>query len=264
MLLLLGSTLPPAGRIEEQARAVVSPLVASLGDLARPVGNVVLRANEVDRLAGDNAALRLEVERLQSELAALREQQTIAGAAAELYGSARLAPDQALLAPVLLRDPAPGQRAFLIGRGADDGVLVGQPVLGPGGTLVGVVAQVEAGRAWLRLLTDVDAAVAVTVQSSRTLGALVGTGDGLSLELVERGKNVAIGDILVTSVLGDRLPAGLVAGRVTAVRSNAQALHQTITVEPLTDPRRLEQVLVLTSFRPVPPVADTPIARPAP
>jgi len=253
LLLLAASALPPAGRVEEEARAVLSPLVGFLGDLARPAGNLVLRADEVDQLASDNASLRLEVERLERELATLREQQYASGTATELYDSTRWEPDEALVAPVLLRDPAPGRPAMLIGRGADDGVLNGQPVLGPGGTLIGVVSDVEPSRAWLRLLTDDDAAVTVVVQSSRTLGALVGTGDGLALELVERGEDVAVGDILVTSALGGRLPAGILAGRVTSVESQPQALFQTIAVEPLSDPRRLEQVLVLTSYRPEPP-----------
>ncbi len=256
-LLLLGaSTLPPAGPVEEQGRAVLAPAVTFLGDLARPVGNVVLRAGEVDQLSADNASLRLEVERLQRELATLREQQTVSEAAAALFEGARWDPTDALVAPIWFRDPAPGRAAVLIGRGADVGVLPGQPVLGPGGTLIGTIAEVESSRAWLRLLTDDDTAVAVMVQSSRTLGALVGTNDRLALELVERGADVAVGDILVTSALGGRLPPGLVAGRVTAVESSPQALFQTIAVEPLSDLQRLEQVLVLTSFRPATPEPD--------
>lgn len=251
-LLLLGlSALPPARLAEEQARALLSPVAGFLGDLARPVANVVLHADEVSELSTENAALRLDVERLERELATLEEQQTTATAAAALLESAWLQTDEALVAPVLLRDPAPGRLTMLIGRGADDGVLVGQPVLGPGGTLIGVIADVEPSRAWLRLLTDGDAAVAVVVQSSRTAGALVGTGDGLALELVERGADVAAGDLLVTSALGGRVPAGLIAGRVTSVTSQPQDLFEAITVEPLSDPQRLEQVLVLTSFRPI-------------
>jgi len=259
LLLLAASALPPAGSVEEEARAVLSPAVGFLGDLARPVGNVVLRADEVDQLSADNASLRLEVERLERDLATIREQLSVDEAVAALFGTTRWSPDDALVAPVLLRDPAPGRPAMLIGRGADDGVRVGQPVLGPGGTLVGTVIEAEPSRSWLRLLTDDEAAVAVIVQSSRTLGALVGTNNGLTLELVERGQDVAVGDILVTSALGGRLPAGLVAGRVSSVESQPQALFQIIEVEPLTDPVRLEHVLVLTSYRPA-----TPRLEPAP
>lgn len=253
LLLLAGSLLPPAGRAEEQARAVLTPLVAFLGDLARPAANTVLRAGEINELSAENASLRLEVERLERDLATLREQQSASVAASTLLSGARRSADEALVAPVLLRDPAPGRPGFLVGRGADDGVLVGQPVLGPGGTLIGLIADVEGGHAWARLLTDSDAAVAVVVQSSRTPGALVGTGDGLRLELVERGSNVAVGDLLVTSALGGRVPAGLLAGSVTAVASQPQDLFEAIAVEPLSDPQRLEQVLILTSFRPIGP-----------
>jgi rod shape-determining protein MreC len=251
LLLLAASTLPPAGPVEEQARALLSPVVGALGDVARPGANLILRADELDHLSSENAALQLKVERLERDLATLRENQTAQEATTALFGGARQTPDDALIARVLVRDPAPGQTVLLIGRGADDGVLVGQPVLGPGGTLLGTITRVEDSHAWLRLVTDEDAAVAVVVQSSRTPGALVGTGDSLNLELVERGADVAVGDILVTSALGGRYPAGLVAGRITSVDSAPQDLFETIAVEPLSDPRRLEQVLVLTSFHPV-------------
>lgn len=251
LLLLAASTLPPAGAVEEQARGVLSPVVGALGDVARPGVNLVLRADELDELSSENAALRLEVERLERDLATLRESQTTQEASAALLSGARQTAENALIARVLVRDPAPGQTVLLIGRGADDGVLIGQPVLGPGGTLLGAITRVEDSHAWLRLVTDGDAAVAVVVQSSRTPGALVGTGNSLTLELVERGADVAVGDVLVTSGLGGRYPSGLVAGRVTEVSSAPQDLFETIAVEPLSDPRRLEQVLVLTSFHPV-------------
>ena len=257
LLLLLTSLLPPAGRAEEQARALLSPVIGFLGDQARPVGNVILRAGEVNELSTENAALRLDVERLERELATLREQRTTTQAQSALLDSTRFSAEDALVASVLLADPSPGRTAILIERGANDGVRVGQPVLGPGGTLIGLIADVEPSHAWLRLLTDDDTAVAVIVQSSRVPGALVGTGDGLAVELVERGSDVAVGDLLVTSALGGRLPSGLIAGRVTAVDSQPQALFDTIAVEPLSDPRRLEHVLVLTEFRAAAPRLDS-------
>ena len=103
----------------------------------------------------------------------------------------------------------------------------------------------------VRLLDDYASAVAAAVQQSRTPGALAGSTDGtLRLDFVANSAPVAVGDLVVTSPLGGRLPAGLLIGRVETVDGRAEELFQTIKVEPYTDYDRVEQVLVVTSFRP--------------
>ena len=216
----------------------------------RPISDIVFHAGQVRELSEENASLRLDLERLQAELGTLREQRAAIDAAAALLGMTSFQADELLAAQVLLRDPAPGQNSLLVARGSEDGIVDGQPVLGAGGTLVGVVAGVEPTRSWVRLLTDSDSSVAVVVQSSRVPGALEGGGGRLTLEFVGRGANVVAGDVIVTSALGGRLPPGLLAGRVASVESQPQNLHADITVEPLSDLRRLEQVLIVVGFAP--------------
>ena len=250
ILMLAASALAPGGGVESQARDLVTPLVSAVQGVLRPISNVVFHAGQVRELSEENAALRLDLERLQAELGTFREQRAAVDAAATLLGTTSFEANELLVAQVLLRDPAPGQSTLLVARGSEDGVIEGQPVLGAGGTVVGVVADVEATRSWVRLLTHSDSSVAVVVQSSRVPGALEGGGGALTLEFVERGANVAVGDVVVTSALGGRLPPGLLAGRVASVDSQPQHLHPRITVEPLSDLRRLEQVLIVTGFVP--------------
>jgi rod shape-determining protein MreC len=252
ILLLGASTLSPAGTVESQARALVTPLVSAVQITLRPISDVLSHSREVRGLSEDNASLRLEVELLEAELGTFREQRIAVNAASALLGATSFEADQLLTATVLLRDPAPGQRTLLISRGSNDGVIEGQPVLGAGSTLVGLVATVERTRSWVRLLIDINSSVAVVVQSSRVPGALEGSGGGLSLEFVTRSVPVAVGDVVVTSAIGGRLPPGLLAGRVASVESQPQALHAHITIESLSDLRRLEQVLIVIGFVPGP------------
>ncbi len=250
VLLLGASVLAPASGIESQARNLLAPLVSAVQGAVRPVSDVVFHAGQVRELSEENATLRLEVERLNAELGSFREQRTAVDAAAALLGASTLASDDLLAAHVLLRDPAPGQHTLLVARGSDEGVASGQPVLGAGGTLVGVVTTVEDSRSWVRLLSDRDSSVAIVVQSSRVPAALEGGGTALSLQFVPREANVVVGDVVVTSALGGRLPPGLLAGRVALVESQPQDLHARITVEPLSDLQRLEQVLIVVGFVP--------------
>ena len=62
--------------------------------------------------------------------------------------------------------------------------------------------------------------------------------------------SVAPGDVVLTSALGGLLPPGLLVGRVAKVEAPDQELHQRIEVAPLGDLDRIEQVLIMTGFRP--------------
>ncbi len=261
VVLLALSPLPQAGRVEEAVSSVVAPVAASLRSAVRPVTDVLLNAGQLERLAAENAELRRVLTRSEADLAALREERTSAQQAAALVAAVGDRPGQFVTASVLARDPAPGRHLLLVDRGTRHGVRAGQPVLGAGATLVGVVWHVDEDHARIRLLTDRDSAISGTIQSSRTPAALAGTGSGLRLDFVPHGAAVAAGDVVLTSALGGLLPPGLLAGKVTRVHSAPQDLHETIEVEPLADLARLEAVLVMTSFT---PGATLPLSEPRP
>ena len=69
----------------------------------------------------------------------------------------------------------------------------------------------------------------------------------LRLDFVPIGSQVHTNDLVVTSPLGGKLPAGLLIGRVGSVESKPEELFESIRIEPYTDYNRLLQVLVLTS-----------------
>jgi rod shape-determining protein MreC len=241
--------LPIASRLEAGGAALAAPAVQALRGLARPAAEVVLHAGQLRRLAHDNARLQQDVARLEAEAAALRQAVSAYDAGAALAAAVGDAPGH-LQAAVTVRDPAPGRRQLLIDRGATDGVVVGQPVLGPSATLVGIVVEVQPRRARVRLLADAASTVAAVGQQSRTPGALVGGADGLRLEFVPLGAPLAVGELVVSSPLGGMLPPGLLIGRVAAVRGRPHDLFAAVAIEPLVDDARLEQVLVVTGFLP--------------
>ncbi len=250
LVLLALSPLPPSARLEAATSGLVTPVAAALRAAVRPVTDVLLHAGQLHEIAAENAELRRQLERDEADLAALREQGVASAQASALSSAAGRDLGQFVTASVLARDPAPGRDLLLINRGLQEGLRVGQPVLGAGATLVGVVAQTDDHRSRIRLLTDRDSAIAVLVQGSRTPASLVGTGTSLRLDLVPHGAPIAGGDVVLSSALGGLLPPGLLAGKVTRVASAPQDLLETIEVEPLSDFARLEQVLVLIDFRP--------------
>ena len=257
IVLLVLSPLPQAAGLEEAIGGAVSPIAATIRSAVRPTADVLLHAGQMEQLASENAELRRALARSEGDLSALREERARVQAATTLIAAVGDRADQFITASVLARDPAPGRQLLLIDRGTRHGVRAGQPVLGPGATLVGIVAQADDQHARIRLITDRDSAASTIVQSSRTPAALVGTGSGLRLDFVSHGAAVAPGDVVLTSALGGLLPPGLLAGKVTSVHSAPQDLNETIVVEPLADLARLEEILVMTGFT---PGADLPLS----
>ncbi|MCC6237766.1 MAG: rod shape-determining protein MreC [Dehalococcoidia bacterium] len=250
LTMLASAALPVAAPLEERALLLVAPVVRTIEDALRPVAAVVLNAGETRALAEGNAALRLENARLSSEVTLLRERIQAETQVQALIEAAGRDSGAQVSASVLLRDPAPGRDVLVVGRGRDAGIRVGQPALGPGATLIGVVSRVEERTARVRLLTDRASTVAALLERSREPVALAGGPEGLRLEFVPVGTPGVEGDVVLSSALGGQLPAGLPIGRVTSVSAQEGDLFQRVRIEPFADYRRLEHVLVLVDFRP--------------
>ena len=248
--LIVLSTIGSAGTSRHALGTALEPAVSGVPQRGEPRRrDVILRAGQIDELSAENAALRQELTRAQAELTALREQSAAGEQVQALLAAVGDSVEEFLPASVVLRDPAPGRETLLINRGSDGrGTPSASPVLSAGATLVGTIVEVAPSRARVRLLNDRDAAVAALVQASRTPGSLVGDGERLSLDFVPVDSPVAVGDIIVSSSLGGLLPTGLPIGRITEVRAPDQELFGAIEVAPLADYRRLEQLLVMTSF----------------
>ena len=250
MVMLLLARVPVAADIEDRVAAAFAPAAGAVHDLVRPVTDIALHAGQISELAAENAALRQQLSRAEADLATLREGRIAVEQAAAIIASMGADAGQTVTATVILRDPAPGRQSVVLNRGRDDGIRAGQPVLGAGATLLGIVFEVSESRSRVRLITDRESAHAVLIQASRVAASLVGDGDDLALDFVPLDANVVPGDVVLTSALGGLLPPGLLVGRVRDVGATEQELFQQITVDPLANLDRVEQVLVMTGFRP--------------
>ena len=121
------------------------------------------------------------------------------------------------------------------------------------GNLVGVVAEV--GENWATVRTLVDSDTEMGGQLARTGGAailegyfaLMGEGR-LKLTYLPENSELIAGDLVTTSGRGGVYPAGLVAGHVEEVRTDASGMTRYAVIAPETDLDGLQQVFVITDF----------------
>ncbi len=112
----------------------------------------------------------------------------------------------------------PFSQRVVIGRGSNDGVYIGQAVLDHRGIL-GQVSEITATESAVTLITNSNHSIPVRV---RRTGLLVfadglGVSDQMSVQFVAGNRDIRIGDVLVTSGLGKRFPAGYPVAEVTSV-----------------------------------------------
>jgi rod shape-determining protein MreC len=170
------------------------------------------------------------------------------------------------LAAVLNIDLDPTRQRLVLDAGGRDGVYVGQPVIDAGG-LLGQIVQVMPTYSIVLLLTDPDHAVPVMVQRNGVRLLAYGNGRSDQLQLVDVPLNADIkdGDVVVTSGLGGRFPAGFPVGTVTDLRADDSRTFLIGELTPAAHLDRGRNVLLLKASDIAPPLpgAGAP-AGPAP
>ncbi len=142
-------------------------------------------------------------------------------------------------------DPSPWFRSVLVDDGRSNGVRSGMPVISELG-LVGLVTATSRGTARVMLVLDRQSAVDGIVQRSRSRGIVRGRGtDELDFEFVVRGRDVRIGDVVISSGLGGVYPKGIRIGEITSVSDPGSGLLQTAKLTPAVEFGRLEQIFVM-------------------
>jgi rod shape-determining protein MreC len=148
-------------------------------------------------------------------------------------------------ASVISEDSSPWFNTIIIDRGEADGIREGMPVIGTAG-VVGRIVKTARNSSRVLLLTDHASGIAAVVQRSRARGVVKGKGgNSCSLEFLQRGEDVKIGDVVITSGIGGVFPKGLPVGEITMVKKGEYGIFQTVEIRPFVFLPKLEEVLVI-------------------
>jgi rod shape-determining protein MreC len=158
------------------------------------------------------------------------------------------------------RDPF--TQKVVIGRGSQQGIKNGSPVVDENG-VIGQVTRVFPLQSEVTLVTDKDEAVPVEIVRTGLRSVIYGTakGDLLELRFVPISADVQVGDELVTSGLDGVYPQGLPVAKVLRVDKLADTAFARVVCAPLAAVRGARQMLVLhyeAQLPPRPPEEESP------
>ena len=237
-------------RARDAASVAVQPLWQVAGLPAR-LGQT-MREDAVTRsmLAEDNRRLRNELLTMGARQAQLQVEADENARLRGLVGAAARGGLDVQLAPILDVDLDPARQRLLLNSGARDGVRQGQSVIDAGG-LLGQIIAVTPGTATVLLLTDLDHAVPVSISRTgvRLVAYGIGRSDRLELRNIPVSSDVEVGDVVVTSGLGGRFPAGFPVGRIVDLRPDDSQAFLIGGLAPAAQLDRGRDVLLLRESR---------------
>lgn len=164
----------------------------------------------------------------------------------ELLNSSELVDDQVAVAEVVGVDPDPYSHVVVINKGSLDGVKPGQAIVDAHGVM-GQVISVSLVSSRVMLVTDNSSKVPVQVNRSGYRAIATGTGARDSMELMHIPETADIqeGDLLTSSGLGQRYPAGYPLGKVRKVSHTPGEPFASVEVELLAEVNTTRFVLLV-------------------
>lgn len=151
-----------------------------------------------------------------------------------------------ILSDVIGIDSNPLRQIVVINKGKKDGVSIGQTVIDEKGVM-GQVINVYQDTSRVILLSDEQQSVAVTIKRTGQKAVVSGKGNPqlLSLDYIFKASDVRLGDELVSSGLGGRIPAGFPVGRVAKIEAEQAGGYAKILVTPAANFTNTSYVLLL-------------------
>ena len=138
-------------------------------------------------------------------------------------------------------------KKIIIGKGSNDGAALSQLIVGSDGA-VGQITQVTPMYSTVRLLTDPTQHMPVKNSRNGIRGITKGVAsnaNGMIIEFVPLDSDVKVGDIFLTSGIGNLYPSGYLVGRVTSINDKIDASFLSISLQPAQNMNKLELVLIV-------------------
>jgi rod shape-determining protein MreC len=155
-----------------------------------------------------------------------------------------------LVAELMAVDNNPYSHQIVINKGAINGVFEAQPVLDDKG-IVGQIMQVSSTNSRVLLIADVTHAIPVRVARNNVRLVVNGSGslNELLIQHVAHSSDLQVGDVLLSSGLGNVFPEGYPVATITSIIRDEGRPFSQVRAKPVAQLDRLKYLLLLWSKR---------------
>lgn len=236
--------------VEDAILSVAKPLQGGFFSLSKGFKDFTHMVDNYQLLAGENARLREKNSQLLVANQQLEEMKQENRRLRDMLDFQQESLMELIPARVIARDSSDWFNTIIINKGYIDGVEVNMAVITKDG-LAGNILSVSRYSSKVLLLTDSRRAVSGLVQRNREMGT-IGFVEGsvvrpgyCRMTNIARDADIRVGDIIVSSGLGEVFPQGIQLGEVVEVGQDEYGLLQYAIVKPSVSFSQLEEVFVV-------------------
>lgn len=199
-----------------------------------------------DNLVKENLRLKTDQLLLRSQLQRLLAIESENNYLKALMQSSQQVKGKTLIAELLAVDSEPFIQEVVLDKGTRHGVYEGQPVLDANGVMGQII---KVGPITSRVLLINDPHSGISVQNARNGMRAVAVGDSytqkLKLLYIPKTADVRMGDVFITSGLGDHYPEGYPVGKAIVVKNDPSHQFTDIYLQPSAHLDSSRQVLLV-------------------
>ncbi len=197
-------------------------------------------------LLEENAQLRARQLLLEARLQKLLAIEQDNAQLKQLLSSSTVINGKIVVGQLLAISLDPAIQQVVIDKGKNSAIYIGQPVLDAFGVM-GQVIEVSPLSSQILLVTDTRSAVPVqdTRSGVRAIAAGLGYSNQLTLLHVPDTSDIAVGDVMVTSGLGQRFPYGYPMGVIKSVNKRTGDGFANVIIQPSAHVDRSRQVILV-------------------
>jgi rod shape-determining protein MreC len=232
--------------IKNLAVFVISPIERGISKAGSRIAGTFQFFSQIKNLSSQNKKLEEENKKLLSRNAKLKEVERENELLRRQLDYEKYSERKILPAFVIGFDPYNLLQAVILNRGEKDKVLQNMAVVSSGDILVGQVQKTTYITSEVLLIIDSHATVPAQIQSTRATGLVRGEhGLGLIMEMIPQDQVIKTGDLVITTSLASKFPAGLVIGEIEEIITTESELFQKARIKSPVDFKKLESVYVV-------------------
>ena len=235
-------------RIRSTTEFLVEPVYHVIEWPVRALRNLFGQFQSRRSLRHENSQLKEQILSLKGDLQTLDTLAEENRRLRSLFEGAESQEFEYRFAELLQVDLDPFSHQVLIDLGSSDGVTRGQAVI-DGAGVMGQVEDVHLHYSSVRLISDPNHALPVQINRTglRTVAFGMGETGTLSLPSVPREADVRVGDLIVTSGLGERFPGGYPVATVVAINREEGLSFAQVDAKPMAALDRGREVLLISA-----------------
>ena len=197
-------------------------------------------------LVEENSTLKAQLFEQQTRLLKFDSLESENQRLRELLQSASRGWERVQIAELLSVDLDPFRRQMLLNKGSNDGLFEGQPLLDAHGVM-GQVIRVSPLNSTAMLITDPSHAIPVQVNRNGLRAIALGTGaaDELDIPHIPNNADIVVGDLLISSGLGQRFPPDYPVAQVVSIERDPRESFARITARPTAHLEQAREVLLV-------------------